>query len=110
MQGFRLAGAICVEVCGDGIRGDAECDDRNTINGDGCSGSCLIEEGFLCEANPAAGMGDICYARDAVLAVSVNRSFSNNSLRIMLSSQKVSFANIQSAGIDCGGSLIVSWQ
>ena len=40
----------CFEtVCGDGRRNsDEECDDGNTISGDGCSTSCRVETGFHC--------------------------------------------------------------
>ncbi|HEX3596475.1 MAG TPA: DUF4215 domain-containing protein, partial [Polyangiaceae bacterium] len=40
-------------VCGDGtISGDEQCDDGNSVPGDGCSGICQIEPGFRC---PRAG-------------------------------------------------------
>ena len=32
-----------------------ECDDGNTEAGDGCDGSCVIEEGYTCENEPAPG-------------------------------------------------------
>ena len=40
----------CKEIdCGNGIvKSPEECDDGNTIEGDGCSSSCQIEEGFTC--------------------------------------------------------------
>ena len=41
-------------VCGDGlINGADECDDGNTANGDGCSSSCVIEDGFECTGAPS---------------------------------------------------------
>jgi fibro-slime domain-containing protein len=37
------------DVCGDRVRGITEgCDDGNTEDGDGCSATCSIEEGFRC--------------------------------------------------------------
>ncbi|MBO4351276.1 MAG: DUF4215 domain-containing protein, partial [Proteobacteria bacterium] len=37
-------------VCGDGeMTGDETCDDANTDDGDGCSATCAIEEGWKCE-------------------------------------------------------------
>ena len=40
----------CFEICGDGKNfGKYECDDGNQVNGDGCSASCQIEEGFGCQ-------------------------------------------------------------
>ncbi|CAG9322898.1 unnamed protein product [Blepharisma stoltei] len=39
----------CTEICGDGRNmGEAECDDGNTINGDGCSANCTVESGWSC--------------------------------------------------------------
>ena len=36
-------------VCGDGTIGDTEdCDDGNTVNGDGCSSGCGYEDGWSC--------------------------------------------------------------
>jgi cysteine-rich repeat protein len=41
-------------VCGDGIvDGTEQCDDGNTMNGDGCSSTCHIENGFLCSGMPS---------------------------------------------------------
>lgn len=39
----------CVEICGKGKKiGLIECDDGNTMNGDGCSSMCTIEYGWIC--------------------------------------------------------------
>lgn len=36
-------------VCGNGVKdGGEECDDGNTLTGDGCSGVCQIEDGWVC--------------------------------------------------------------
>ena len=49
-------------ICGDGlIRGAEECDDGDLNNGDGCSGSCEVETGWVCSGEPSvcrAGCGD----------------------------------------------------
>ena len=46
-------------VCGDGIvAGNEECDDGNLVNGDGCTITCLIEDGFACTSGPANGPCD----------------------------------------------------
>jgi cysteine-rich repeat protein len=37
---FNLSGSVCVEVCGDGVLYNLECDDGNTVDGDGCSSTC----------------------------------------------------------------------
>jgi cysteine-rich repeat protein len=41
--------------CGDGIVSDDEtCDDENTADGDGCSATCTVEEGWQCDDQPSA--------------------------------------------------------
>lgn len=41
----------CVKNCGDGNIGTEEqCDDSNTINGDGCDSNCMIEYGYGCNS------------------------------------------------------------
>lgn len=40
-------------ICGDGERDtDEECDDGNTVNGDGCSDQCTVESGWDCSEEP----------------------------------------------------------
>ena len=39
----------CLNACGDGLKSDSEeCDDGNLRDGDGCSSSCKVENGFSC--------------------------------------------------------------
>ncbi len=50
-------GGPCVKspanVCGDGVvAGNEQCDDGNTVSGDGCSSTCALEAGYTC---PHAG-------------------------------------------------------
>ncbi|XP_064197731.1 pappalysin-2 [Anguilla rostrata] len=46
--------------CGDGeLQGKEECDDRNLLDGDGCTKKCLMEPGFNCEGQPS-----LCYVFD----------------------------------------------
>jgi cysteine-rich repeat protein len=44
-------------VCGDGhwIEALEGCDDGNIANGDGCSRTCEVEDGWTCESNPPNG-------------------------------------------------------
>ncbi|CDW87712.1 lipoprotein [Stylonychia lemnae] len=44
-------GSVCTEICGDSINYDTAnyCDDGNTKNNDGCSGTCTVEFGFQCD-------------------------------------------------------------
>lgn len=64
-EGWTCSGepSVCVEedpseveaVCGNGvIEGDQACDDGNTEDGDGCSSTCTIEEGWTCSGEPSA--------------------------------------------------------
>jgi cysteine-rich repeat protein len=50
-KGFPGSGkrGTCRTQCGDGIvAGEEECDDGAVRVGDGCSDSCLVEQGFRC--------------------------------------------------------------
>ncbi len=45
----------CAPVCGNGIiEGGEECDDGDTVDGDGCSASCTVEPGWSCEGQPSS--------------------------------------------------------
>jgi len=47
--GFKLAKGYCPEICGDGLDfGQYQCDDGNTISGDGCSKECKLERYWSC--------------------------------------------------------------
>lgn len=37
---YTTANNKCVEICGDGVVIDDECDDGNLVDGDGCSSNC----------------------------------------------------------------------
>ena len=46
----------CEEICGDGLNmGRYECDDGNTINGDGCNNDCQTEPGWSCSGGSPTG-------------------------------------------------------
>ena len=50
-RGTNGSGAThaCTPTCGNGnIEPGEQCDDGNTVSGDGCSSSCQIEDGFTC--------------------------------------------------------------
>ena len=49
MPGFYInSTGKCLEICGDGKVFYEQCDDGNTINGDGCSSICKIESQYIC--------------------------------------------------------------
>lgn len=47
---------LLTRVCGDGKRTYEECDDGNTLDGDGCSSDCTVEPGYGC----FFGLPDTC--------------------------------------------------
>jgi cysteine-rich repeat protein len=49
-KGFKFdpPSISCVDDCGDGVVRTDECDDGDTVDGDGCSAKCKIENGFMC--------------------------------------------------------------
>lgn len=52
---YTFTTSPCPAVCGDGaIGGMEECDDANTTDSDGCSSSCVVEEGYECTDTPSA--------------------------------------------------------
>jgi cysteine-rich repeat protein len=62
-------GSTCTEICGDNINYDSYdtiayvtdiCDDGNTRNNDGCSGTCVVETGFACSTTDYTAK-DTCY-------------------------------------------------
>jgi len=53
---LSCASGVCVTVavCGDGVMAGAEtCDDGNNVNGDGCSATCQVENGYTCTGSPS---------------------------------------------------------
>ena len=56
VAGFSPSGAQCVPKCGDGIiiYGKEQCDDSNSRGGDGCSSSCMVEDGWRCSGKPSS--------------------------------------------------------
>lgn len=51
--------AKCAEICGDNMAYFDECDDGNSVDGDGCSSTCQIESNFTCSKD--ASLFSICY-------------------------------------------------
>lgn len=52
IAGSPLLPDYCYPPCGSGKSNTANplaCDDGNTVNGDGCSSTCLIEAGVTCD-------------------------------------------------------------
>lgn len=52
----------CKIKCGDGTLDSSlgeECDDYNTLDNDGCSANCTVEEGWTCDTNG-------CYKVDTI--------------------------------------------
>jgi MYXO-CTERM domain-containing protein len=48
------SGQCLSATCGDGrVQGGEECDDGDTMSGDGCSAGCVVEPGFVCNGEPS---------------------------------------------------------
>lgn len=83
------SGVPCVadtmaEICGDGLNLKTfanECDDRNLINGDGCSSVCLIEAGWNCGYG-SSNNPDFCWPLNRPLIIDAAISSDNNILYI----------------------------
>jgi cysteine-rich repeat protein len=48
---YDSASGKCKDKCGDGLLITDQCDDGNTLNGDGCSSTCQVESGWKCPNN-----------------------------------------------------------
>ena len=75
-QGYtlpRYANGDCSTVCGDSIKifPYEECDDGNSVDGDGCSSSCAIEDYSSCSGSPS-----VCYFNSAITATLVSSAVS----------------------------------
>jgi cysteine-rich repeat protein len=67
----------CTETCGDGRNYHSfanECDDGNTVDGDGCSSSCTVETGWTCIGGNMA-RPDVCYVNPTLCAVTKDYGF-----------------------------------
>lgn len=61
IQVATLCKAPCINTCSDGNRaGYEECDDGNTVSGDGCSSICMIESNWICKTSSNATGKDVC--------------------------------------------------
>ncbi len=57
----NVVSVVIAVVCGDGILSPGEeCDDGNNSSADGCSGMCLVEDGWVCEIPGAPCRQIIC--------------------------------------------------
>ena len=56
---YDPASQLCMERCGDGHRYVKECDDGNSVSGDGCDMSCKVEGGFSCKGG-SPNSADTC--------------------------------------------------
>ena len=58
----HMSATVCVgNNCGNGqLDKDETCDDGNSVNGDGCSSTCLIESGYFCGNVSAACTKTVC--------------------------------------------------
>ncbi|HEY4014849.1 MAG TPA: DUF4215 domain-containing protein [Polyangiaceae bacterium] len=62
---------LTVNVCGDGaLAGTEQCDDGNTVSGDGCSSSCQLEPGWTCPT-PGQPCKRIEYCGNGILELDI---------------------------------------
>jgi len=105
----------CIDICGDGRRvaRTTECDDGNLVDGDGCSSSCKIEEGWTCSGGNET-MADSCVSHvGPVPIITVNRrdptafniSFDRKVVNTLQSKEYVSQILVSLEGIDVDNSL-----
>jgi cysteine-rich repeat protein len=58
---YNTSNCTIPEGCGNGIvEGIEQCDDGGNVNGDGCSASCQIEPGFVCQGTAPSVCAPVC--------------------------------------------------
>ena len=68
--GYQLVNASCTEVCGDGTLVDMECDDGNSVNGDGCDSQCIVEERWSCSGGSSTTVSNCTYIGSVIFNMS----------------------------------------
>ena len=66
---YNSTAVKCDEICGDGLLFELDCDDGNSIDGDGCSSSCSVEIGFNCSGGSTTSASVCNYAGSVDLYV-----------------------------------------
>ena len=59
----------CTEKCGDGVKFVVECDDGNTVGGDGCSAGCVVETNYTCAEKTKSSPSVCGYNKEIVFSV-----------------------------------------
>ena len=65
---------ICTLLCGNGaLEPSEECDDYNTLDGDGCTSTCIVESGYSCSRiDNTAANPDVCSVQSTAQATCGN--------------------------------------
>ena len=65
-QPLKRSSSSSLSICGDDVRTTAEaCDDNNTISGEGCDSSCVVESGHVCTGSSCTTVRDRLWRRTA---------------------------------------------
>jgi cysteine-rich repeat protein len=83
--GYTLAAGTCALICGDGRVISEDCDDGNTINGDGCSSQCTVEPDYSC-SNGSFYHSSVCVFSGPILTtlLDIRRAVDANRVEIIL--------------------------
>ena len=75
-NGFLNANGTIAEKCGSGYRKTAqkECDDGNTVSGDGCSSDCTIETNWTCSGGGITTRDSCALTNNAQMTLTVNKT------------------------------------
>lgn len=84
-QYYELHGEKCEEICGDGFLFNLPCDDGNLINGDGCSSTCEIETGYICNGGPNHEKSSCQYKGRMIMSLSCINNLGENTASIVFS-------------------------
>ncbi|MFO0592753.1 MAG: EGF domain-containing protein [Polyangiaceae bacterium] len=77
-SGFSGDGTMCTAGCGDGAKGATEeCDDDNTMAGDGCDPNCKVETGWMCMGVGPGSCVDIDECKSGAAMCATNETCTN---------------------------------
>eukprot|EP00347_Sterkiella_histriomuscorum_P013569 403364213 len=93
----------CIEVCGKGRNyGLLQCDDGNTLNGDGCSSTCSIESGWTCSGGNSTTKDTCKYQKTKLNGIEVTE----NNQFIVQFTRPVIFRAVYNLSISNSGRLL----
>lgn len=98
-------GGLISSVCGNSItETEEQCDDGNTVSGDGCSQACILEPASVCGDGQITG-GEVCEPSDLNGETCVSQGFDGGNLACALDCLSFDTSGCFNAGSECSDSV-----